>query len=262
MSQPRRVCRVLIDPEPNDGARNMAIDEALLIIALDEGECFVRIYEWSTATVSLGYFQDYDAFMKSPELSTLPVVRRLSGGGAIVHDHEITYSCAIPADHPLATNPHSLYEIVHQSFIAELDKLGFATELRGVSCDIPDQPLLCFCRRDRCDILMKGQKVMGSAQRRRRGAVLQHGSLLIKKSVHTPELRGICDHTESGRIDHQFSIRIAQRIGLQIATNTEYETLPGQLAQLATELERTRYRHPVWDSQLKHKKVDIRDQPC
>jgi lipoyl(octanoyl) transferase len=185
--------RVVIEPEPQIGVRNMALDEALLEGALERGECTVRWYRWSAATVSLGYFQEADAAHTIPALSGLPIVRRLTGGGAILHHHEWTYSCTVPPGHPLAEAPTSIYDRVHEQVVRALAEQGIHATLRGEALAEREGEFLCFGRGDPRDIVISGQKILGSAQRRRRGAVLQHGSLLIRRSEHAPQFSGLLD---------------------------------------------------------------------
>ena len=186
-------CRVLIDPEPMPGSWNMAVDEALLESAIERQTCILRLYRWSEATLTLGYFQQENAARRDPRLASLPAVRRLSGGGAILHHHEITYSCAIPPNHPLAADPLQLYDRVHERIVALLNAYGVPAVLRGQAIRSGEEPFLCFGRGDPRDIILHGQKILGSAQRRRRGAVLQHGSLLLSRSPHAPEFPGIAE---------------------------------------------------------------------
>src|SRR3569833_2236254 len=90
-------CRLIVD-ESRGGELNMAIDELLA----DAARPVLRFYAWRPATLSLGYFQAYaDRHAHAASLGC-PVVRRSSGGGAIVHDHEITYSLVVPVGHPWA----------------------------------------------------------------------------------------------------------------------------------------------------------------
>ena len=79
-----------------DGPHNMAADEVLLESAQD-GIASLRFYGWSTATVSLGYFQADKLRREDGRLASLPLVRRPTGGGALVHHHEMTYALALPA---------------------------------------------------------------------------------------------------------------------------------------------------------------------
>lgn len=182
---------ILDDPQP--GHRNMAVDEALLEESLKSGTIFLRLYRWSEATVSLGYFQRPADQQLDPRLAHLPTVRRLSGGGAILHHHELTYSCCLPPTHPMARQPSQLYEEIHAVFIRALSELGISITRRGHTSLGPQEPFLCFLREAAPDLVVDGRKVLGSAQRRRRGAVLQHGSLLLRASEHTPEILGLCD---------------------------------------------------------------------
>src|SRR5437899_7083966 len=95
-------CRVIVDTLPGSGEWNMAVDEALLESAVAGGSCATRWYCWNQATLSIGYFQTPEEALCKRRFAALPVVRRLTGGGAIVHHHELTYSCTLPARHPLA----------------------------------------------------------------------------------------------------------------------------------------------------------------
>jgi len=187
-------CRLLIDP-PAGGVWNMAVDEMLLQWAATSGGCCWRFYRWEEATLSLGYFQPYDDRQRHDASRNCPVVRRLSGGGAIVHDAELTYSVVVPAGHPLARQRNLLYETVHQGLIAALADWKITARI----CKDPpplgpeQQPFLCFRRRAPGDVLVGAVKIAGSAQRRRRGAVLQHGSVLLARSAAAPECDGLAE---------------------------------------------------------------------
>ena len=121
-------CRLLED-FPRDGAENMAIDEALLISADEMSKPTLRFYAWSRPTLSLGYFQKYAHRRYHPASRLCAVVRRSTGGGAIVHDRELTYSfiwpgCRLPGkeklSRPLATE--GLYQTVHEALIRVLGR--------------------------------------------------------------------------------------------------------------------------------------------
>ena len=94
---------LLLDP-PGDGAWNMAVDETLLEAAAAEGLCSLRFYQWAEPTLSLGYFQAYADRNQHEASRQSAVVRRASGGGAIMHDFDVTYSLAVPERHPLAAS--------------------------------------------------------------------------------------------------------------------------------------------------------------
>ncbi len=163
---------------------NMARDEALMTL-VGEGDSppTLRLYQWIEPTISLGYFQhfaDYRAL--PPPAGGLPVVRRLTGGGAILHDLELTYSITLPTGHPLlARGPSRLYESAHDVVIAVLAELGLRTGRGGTSDDsgAAKGPFFCFQRRHCYDVLLGDEKIAGSAQRRTKSAVLQHGSIVL-----------------------------------------------------------------------------------
>lgn len=173
-----------------DGARpgtvNMARDEALLTSVGDgSSPPTLRLYEWSVPTISLGYFQRYaDYETQPPPAGDLSVVRRLTGGGAILHDRELTYSLALPIDHVLvAGKPNQLYEMVHNALIGCLRDHGIDAHrcLETDDSGPTKGPFFCFARRHRYDVLIGSDKVAGSAQRRTRGTLLQHGSIMVER---------------------------------------------------------------------------------
>jgi lipoate-protein ligase A len=199
---------VLIDHLPMDGAFNMALDEALLELAAEREHSIVRIYRWSEPTVSLGCFQARTGPVP-PQFRLLPTVRRLSGGGAILHDQELTYSVVLPAQHAARHNPSGLYATVHGALIRLLGDCGAAAALRAdhdvrlaairdaanaATSPATAEPFLCFLRGDPNDVVHgTGSKIIGSAQRRRRGVILQHGSILLRTSALAADLPGIQD---------------------------------------------------------------------
>ena len=189
-------CRLLIDP-PASGAWNMAVDEVLLEWSAASGRCGWRFYGWEEPTLSLGYFQRYEDRRDHAASRECAAVRRASGGGAIVHDAELTYSVVVPGGHPLACRRLVLYEAVHAALVDVLAERGIAASVGSAPPGAPSQrqPFLCFQRRAPGDVLVGGVKVAGSAQRRSSGAVLQHGSVLLSRSAAAPELDGLDDAT-------------------------------------------------------------------
>jgi lipoate-protein ligase A len=211
-------CRLIID-EAADGAWNMAVDEALVESAVADGIATLRLYQW-LPTLSLGYFQKYAERESHAASADLPCVRRSSGGGALVHDRELTYSLALPATALSGVDTRGLYCKAHKAIIAAVAELG-GDASRLSLCDPEKQPrperepFLCFLRRADGDLLVEGPfpdeanaadprpsamakggvrgryKVCGSAQRKRRGALLQHGGVLLAQSPAAPELPGL-----------------------------------------------------------------------
>ncbi|MGA2254851.1 MAG: biotin/lipoate A/B protein ligase family protein [Thermoguttaceae bacterium] len=187
-------CR-LLRHAPESGAWNMAVDEMLLERAEEQATACLRFYRWSKPTLSLGYFQTYADRLEHPTSLTCAVVRRLTGGGAILHDAELTYSIILPSTHPLAGRRDELYQSIHGCLIETFKRLGITARLceKAGKSGASREPFLCFQRRSPGDVLIGRTKICGSAQRRRNGVVLQHGSLLWRTSPAAPELPGVGD---------------------------------------------------------------------
>jgi lipoate-protein ligase A len=239
-------CRLIIDA-PADGAWNMALDEALLESAADEGVATLRLYGWSRPTLSLGYFQPHLERSSHAASLTCAVVRRSSGGGAIVHDDELTYSLALPAQHRLAVHHQSLYRLVHQALVDSLPPLpGNSLTLCS---DLPRtgaKPFLCFLRRGGGDVLVDGVKFAGSAQRRMRGAILQHGSLLLGRSSHAPELPGWRELTGKPLSVSALTEAWVGRLEVQLEARWLPDTLPDGLLVRALALAKDKYATSEW----------------
>lgn len=194
MTESSSVLRVIIDP-PASGVWNMAVDEALLNSSEHPGFT-LRFYEWREPTLSLGYFQAYAEREQHPASLACPLVRRASGGGAIVHDRELTYSLIAPVGQRFGNTAQELYRFVHQALCDALSHWNIRAE-RFVPDDSKrekrSEPFLCFQRRSAGDVVFAGQKICGSAQRRHLSRVLQHGSLLWASSAAAIELPGVQD---------------------------------------------------------------------
>ena len=219
--------RLLIDP-PAAGAWNMAVDEALLTSAAERDEVTVRFYEWETPTLSLGYFQSHDQRDGHPPSRRLPLVRRRSGGGAIVHDQELTYGISMPVQDRWSAKIETLVAAVHGSLQNSLAAANVDCKMVAVPqvARSRDEPFLCFQRRSTGDLVCGDHKIAGSAQRRHRGALLQHGSVLLGTSSGAPELPGITDLTGVCWQPADLADRWLE--DLQFGLNLEF--MPGQLS--------------------------------
>jgi lipoate-protein ligase A len=250
-------CRLVIDP-PADGAWNMAVDETLLRTAIEQSVATLRFYQWSRATLSLGYFQAYaDRLQHTPSLEC-PVVRRSTGGGAIVHDHELTYSLTLPAEHPLAADSTWLYRCVHVELIGLLSE-AIGTAERVVQCASLDiahgqMPFLCFQRRGPEDVVLTDRKVTsdvdwkiaGSAQRRRRGAVLQHGSVLLAATSFAPELPGVAELTAKRFSPEELAVEWAKRLAQPFDIDTKPQALTADEVGATRRTVAEKFASPVW----------------
>ena len=223
--------RVIIETEPNSGRWNMAVDESLLETAISSETATLRWYTWCEPTVSLGYFQKSADLLNDATLSQLPMVRRLSGGGAIVHDNELTYSITLPSSQRLFGQPQELYDIVHHAVSQGLREVGFPVICRGQTLKLREEPVLCFQRQDAHDVVLHGRKILGSAQRRRRGAILQHGSLIRGVSRCAKNLVGLADLHEGVLPDN-----LAERLAIDIAKGIAESWTIGELTESEIEL--------------------------
>ena len=189
--------RLLVDP-PATGVWNMSVDEALMLSAAGNDPLMtLRFYRWSEPTLSLGYFQHVSDRFRHDGSVACDLVRRSTGGGAIVHAHDLTYSLTSPVKSRFVAHSQQLYRVIHQSLIESLAKRNVHCRMHEDSDNdsTPGEPFLCFQRRAGGDVLWNDSKVAGSAQRRRRGSVLQHGSVLLSTSPLAPELPGILQLT-------------------------------------------------------------------
>ncbi len=243
-------CHVL-PYEMGDGPANMALDEALLDrVAAANEVAIVRTYGWTIPTLSLGYFQQLALAQSDARWQKVTIVRRLSGGGAIWHHHELTYAVVVPASHPLARPSTRLYSAVHVAIAETLADLGVRAFFRGDAVDSGNceriQSFLCFTNPNPQDIVTNGVKIVGSAQRRRGGAVLQQGSILLARSYGTPELPGVCDVADLTAAPEELSDRLLKRIPDALGMHPAEFGVLDEVRLRAAELERSRYRNPAW----------------
>ena len=234
----RSKLRVFIDHAAG-GAWNMAVDEAVLeAVGAAAAPPTLRFYQWSEPTISLGYFQQHqEAAQQNGPIGQMPVVRRQTGGGAILHDDELTYSLVLPlgsagrAGAVDAANIEAVYRLVHDAFIEVLATWGVQAAYRGGtdSSNAQRGPFFCFARQHRLDLVVAGRKLLGSAQRRVKQAVLQHGSLILGRHfLEQPaaELRSLVGPSfDLESLTSQLARRITEALGLnqQIGPLTEPE---------------------------------------
>jgi lipoate-protein ligase A len=256
--------RLILDP-PASGAWNMAVDEALLESAerAGQGGC-LRFYYWDQATVSLGYFQrGGDRHGHAPS-HTCPLVRRSTGGGAIVHDRELTYSFTSATRSHQAADRQALFTAFHQTLVEEFASRGITARLHqratsprtlddsdrltpGRSPGVVGEPFLCFQRRAEGDVLLRQWKVGGSAQRRQRGALLQHGSVLLDRSPNAPELDGIRQISGIELDPHELARRWSQRVAASLGVSLRTGQLTEEEIARAEGWSRDRFDSPAWN---------------
>jgi len=172
-----------------DGYTNMAIDEAIMSCYSEVKRIpTLRIYGWNPPTVSLGYFQNIKKALNLEDCKKLgiDVVRRLTGGRAVLHQHEITYSIIIGEDYPdIPQSVVESYKFLCRGLIEGLKLAGANVSmecgkknLRGESTQA------CFDSPSTYEIVYEGKKLVGSAQVRKNGVILQHGSILVDIDIN------------------------------------------------------------------------------
>jgi lipoyl(octanoyl) transferase len=189
----------LIKDSYHNGFINMAVDEAIMI-AHKNGLVppTIRFYQWSPPAVSLGYFQDLkkEINVKVCQEIGIDIVRRPTGGKAVLHDQELTYSFIIKENDPLVNDSIlETYKKISGGIIRGLSYLGIKAELVPLRDKLENNLLgrsdkarihhldfksICFSVPSQYEVQVEGKKIVGSAQVRKGGVVLQHGSLLIK----------------------------------------------------------------------------------
>ncbi len=266
----------LLHTAPSNGAWNMAVDESILEhIQRGESQPTLRLYSWKPACLSLGHAQSFlDVDMERLKSRGWEVVRRLTGGRAILHTDELTYSVTGGTEEPvLAGGILESYNHLAQALIFAMRELGLPVEMKEQA----DQPAaknlnpVCFETPSTYEITVNGKKLIGSAQARKKEGVLQHGSLPL-----TGDLTRICQalifKDEAAReVAAQRLLARATTIQSVIGVETDWETaaqslvrgFESQLAiqfqngvlspseeKRAAELVEQKYANPAWTERL------------
>ena len=208
--------RLLITPAA-PGAWNMALDEAILEhIGRSASLPTLRLYAWDPACLSLGHAQPFaDVDVTRLQERGWEVVRRATGGRAILHTDEITYSIIAPNDEPrIAGTVLDSYNRLAQALLLAVQELELPVEMKeGNTVNGPIPNPVCFEVPSTYEITVNGKKLIGSAQARKKEGVLQHGSLPLTGDL-TRICQGLVFENESARAD-------ASRRLLERATTVE-----------------------------------------
>lgn len=165
-------------------AYNMAVDESLFNACRRNPERMtLRIYSWHPPALSVGYGQDLEKEVDPGECERygIDLVRRITGGRAVLHDQELTYSLVMPESHPVAgTGSGTMLRGAGEALARTLRRFGIPGEpALEESCGMGGRGDVCFTATGRYEVTVHGGKLAGSAQRRSGGCVLQHGSILL-----------------------------------------------------------------------------------
>lgn len=199
----------LIDSGPQEAAFNMALDEAIFVSVIDgKAPPTLRFYSWNLPSVSIGHFQrisDPDGIMRSPEdrqifwgkgedlhissrrekinlnfclSNNIPVVRRPTGGRAILHGEELTYSFSSGYNEFFSsTGLYETYKLISRCFVEGLRRFDIPIEILERKKSLYGHQTLCFMSTSFGEVILFGKKVLGSAQKRLKDGFLQQGSM-------------------------------------------------------------------------------------
>lgn len=200
-------------------AFNMAMDEALLEAMPRLGEPALRLYGWTEPAATFGYFQKFAEVERATLLR--PLIRRPTGGGIVPHDADWTYSVTFPVGHEWhGLRAEESYRRVHAWIQAAFSRLGIETEL--APCCKKAAPGQCFVGHEKFDLLWRGRKIAGAAQRRNKLG------LLIQGSVQPPPIA-------LARVDWERAMVAAALIGTAAISFSLDDVLSARVAELAAE---------------------------
>ncbi|MBC8330993.1 MAG: lipoate--protein ligase family protein [Anaerolineae bacterium] len=265
----------LIKTAPAFGAWNMAVDEALLE-SIGHGDTLptLRLYAWDPPCLSIGYAQSTkDADLKAIRSRGWHLVRRLTGGRAILHTDELTYSVTGPASEPrLAGSVIESYQRISQALLRALHFLALPAQALPKENDQPKsvEPI-CFEAPSHYEITVAGKKLIGSAQARKKKSVLQHGTLPLygdlTRITHTLNFPSEVEREQAAQrllarattveailqrtipweeAAAAFEQAFAQTFAIQLELG---ELTPAELGR-AEELVNKKYAHPDWNERI------------
>jgi lipoate-protein ligase A len=168
-----------LDSGALDGAEQMATDAGLMDRARETGEAVLRVYGWRKPTLSFGRHESVRGTFDAGrlELENVGAVRRPTGGRVLMHDHEVTYSVTAPA--PEHEQLQESYRGINEILIDALSRLGVSVMTAPASTPRRPGGAACFAEPAAGELVIGNRKLVGSAQLRERGALLQHGSILL-----------------------------------------------------------------------------------
>lgn len=219
---------LILPSEAFGGPMQMALDEVLLRSVCRPK---LRIYRWEAPCVSFGYFQKAVEVRQSHP--NIPLVRRWTGGGMVLHGNDLTFSLLVPRGHPAAIlSPASFYRELHILIAEGLNTALDTSDPSSLSAirlagegDLLSGPS-CFIAPAANDLLMSGRKILGGAQRRSEGALLYQGSI-----------QGI---------GHQDEVVLSQNLSRSLSGVVSLEDLRPSDVLKAVDLTKARYASEAW----------------
>ncbi|OPY16104.1 MAG: Octanoyltransferase LipM [Syntrophus sp. PtaB.Bin075] len=240
-----------LDTGAMPAALNMAIDEAMLRLHVPgESRPTLRFYSWTPPAVSLGYFQKHHAIdLAACQKLGIDVVRRVTGGRAVLHQNDLTYSVVSDSRQGIPSSLEASYRLICNGLLEGFRLMGFTAEHGKEQVGITGEDI-CFMRAAVADIVYEGRKFVGSAQKWQGSSLLQHGSIVLEPQVQTwvaiiktDSLESLHDSLESritclreilGRKIDPGELKQAIARGMAEALQTEFEG--GELSSREWEL--------------------------
>lgn len=238
--------------------RNMAVDEALLVCFKEGDMPIFRLYGWKNA-LSVGRYTTLWTCLdrQTVEEHSIPCVRRISGGGVLVHGGDLSYSLVLPRDWVREKGVKDSYRILCRFLINVYQKLGHKADFSGVQRADSLRSDVCLAGNEVYDIQIDGKKMGGNAQRHSRHALLQHGSIpmRIDESFFTPffsKAPGFENAATLERLGTQISYEeLATLVGETFSETFGVELISDHLnsleEQCAIELAEEKYTQESWN---------------
>lgn len=235
----------------SDAFDNMAVDEALFLAACErQGPPVLRLYGWQPAAISIGYFQrSGDVGDLRQPLNAVDLVRRATGGSAILHAGELTYSLCLHSNGATGRRAtEMLYVAVNQALLRAFRALGVDARMLGDEPQPQDQASpFCFAKPSKFDIVAGDRKLVGSAQRRRGPVILQHGSIPIQHASDLPQATSLEAEVGRSLSFEEAAECVLRGFGSQFDVTLDLRALSDRERTLASHLARTKYRTKQWN---------------
>jgi lipoate-protein ligase A len=263
----------------NHAAMNMAVDEAIMLAhSLGEVPPTLRFYGWQPAAVSLGYFQRETEIDRSEcDRLGIDIVRRMTGGRAVLHEAELTYSIVVQEKEPsIPSTISASYRFFSKGLLAGLQQLGINAQMsipREVYSQSRPQKqypssAACFDAPSHYEITYEGRKLVGSAQVRKHGVILQHGSILLAFSpekmaavlgYHSPEKKQMMTEILTRRATSMEEIMgcsvgwqnvydaMIENFGAVIGVELQQGSLIEKEVEISTQLAALKYNQSSWN---------------
>ena len=252
----------LLNMGKNRAAMNMAIDEAILITQKDHPNPTLRFYDWSNPAFSFGYFQNIASEVDIDACNTenIELVKRMTGGGIVVHGWDLTYSLILPrysGEKPVS----EMYQTIGKNLVSAFVKLGIPATCNSTIVHQSDSlQNLCLTNLVENDVLLNGKKIAGVSARRNRNGVLFQGYIsldtppdrILKRVSNNKEIyHEVCNNSTAINSDERNISRytliqtISETYDIGISFNTGKMSVKEQ--EQAETLVRTKYATAAWN---------------